>query len=112
LAGLHVPAGGKKMPKIYDICVHPLRPAHVLASTNAGVALLCLDVLFPPPAAALPLLSPTQVSSKSTLARGGADMQHWTAWQYQVITVQAYIRTHARISIWELCFEPMLQSSE
>jgi hypothetical protein len=61
-------AGAKKMPKVYSLAVHPTQPQYVIASTNAGVAMLCLEAMFAPPAAPLPLTHPVQVGGWHSVA--------------------------------------------
>ncbi|KAL4855688.1 hypothetical protein ACK3TF_003771 [Chlorella vulgaris] len=52
--GGKIDAGGKKIPKIYHLAVHPTRPHLVAAATNTGAVLMSFDTNERPPVVALP----------------------------------------------------------
>ncbi|GFR42994.1 hypothetical protein Agub_g3993 [Astrephomene gubernaculifera] len=56
-----VPAGHKRVPKVYGLHVHPTMPGLVAVASNTGTAVLTLAAPQPPlPVAPLPLMSPAQ----------------------------------------------------
>ncbi|GLI58425.1 hypothetical protein VaNZ11_000129 [Volvox africanus] len=92
-----IPAGQKRMPKVYGIHVHPRMPSIVAAATNAGTAILAVVSPHQPlPVASLPLEAPSQALRDDGAAAlglkfsgGGGGVTYVTAMGTKVICVTA-----------------------
>ncbi|GIL66637.1 hypothetical protein Vafri_20113, partial [Volvox africanus] len=92
-----IPAGQKRMPKVYGIHVHPLMPSIVAAATNVGTAILAVVSPHQPlPVASLPLEAPSQALRDDGAAAlglrfggGGGGVTYVTAMGTNVICVTA-----------------------
>ncbi|BDA49478.1 hypothetical protein COCOBI_14-0960 [Coccomyxa sp. Obi] len=63
-----VPAGQKKLPKVYRVACHPLLPHVIAVGANTGVGLLSFDPQVPPPVAPFPLPAPAPADLDSPRA--------------------------------------------